>query len=203
VSVVIVRGYLIIENVRTREKRRAHGVFTRNFAYLLLHVLNTSDSQNEEQTLKNILGEEHRIYTRVNALIQSDIFFYQNVYTYLNNASMENPPKVGLMALLTESDYTPSPNDYVLPTVDLNVDLASKQIVLNPNNTVIIYAGSKVTPRPLTVKGVGIANALYPCLISDSGASYPRIFMIDGFAITPLEFSANDVVSVSYRITLA
>jgi hypothetical protein len=197
------RGYIIIENLRTGEKRRAYGVFTRNFAYLILHVLNTSDSQNEEKTLKNVVGEEHNIYTRVNALIQSETFFYQNVYTYLNNVSMENPAKVGLIALLTTSDYTPSPEDYALPSVDLNVELSSKQIVLNPNNTVIIYTGASVTPNPLTVKGVGIANALYPRLISDSGASYPRIFLIDGFAITPIEFSANDVVSVSYRITLA
>ena len=197
------RGYLIIKNERTGEKRRAFGVFTRNMAYLLLHVLNTSDSQNEEKTLKNVLGEEHTIYTRVNALIQSDIFFYQNVYTYLNNASMENPPKVGLMALLTQSDYTPSPEDYTIPTLDLTVELSSKQIVLNTNNTIIIYTGSAITPNPITVKGVGIANALYPKLLSDSGPSYPRIFMIDGFSVNPIEFSANDVVSVSYRITLA
>jgi hypothetical protein len=197
------RGYIIIYNPRTKEVRKAKGVFTRNFAYLLLHVLNTSDSQNEERTLKNVLGEEHNIYTRVNALIQTDIFFYQNVYTYLNNASMENPAKTGLIALLTQSDYTPSPNDYTIPSLDLSIELSSKQIVLNPNNTVIIYTGSSVTPNPLTVKGVGIANALYPRLISDSGASYPRIFMIDGFAISPIEFSANDVVSISYRITLA
>jgi len=197
------RGYLIIKNLRTGESRRAYGVFTRNMAYLLLHVLNTSDSQNEEKTLKNVLGEEHNIYTRVNALIQSDIFFYQNVYTYLNNVSMENPAKTGLIALLTQSDYTPSPNDYTIPSLDLTVELGSKQIVLNTNNTVIIYTGSAITPNPLTVKGVGIANALYPRLISDSGSSYPRVFLIDGFAISPIDFNANDVVSVSYRITLA
>ena len=197
------RGYLIIKNLRTGESRRAYGVFTRNMAYLLLHVLNTSDSQNEEKTLKNVLGEEHNIYTRVNALIQTDIFFYQNVYTYLNNVSMENPAKTGLIALLTQSDYTPSPNDYTIPSLDLTVELGSKQIVLNTNNTVIIYTGSAITPNPLTVKGVGIANALYPRLISDSGSSYPRVFLIDGFAISPIDFNANDVVSVSYRITLA
>jgi hypothetical protein len=116
---------------------------------------------------------------------------------------MENPPKVGLIALLTQSDYTPSPDDYMIPTLDLMIELSSKQIVLNPNNTIVIYTGSAITPNPITVKGVGIANVLYPKLLSDSGASYPRIFLIDGFAVSPIEFSANDVVSVSYRITLA
>jgi len=198
-----VRGYIVIKNLRTGESRRAYGVFTRNMAYLLLHVLNICDTLNEEKTLKNVLGEEHNIYTRVNALIQSNIFFYQNIYTYLSNVSVENPAKVGLMALLTQSDYIPTPDDYTVPTLDLMIELSSKQIVLNNNNTIIIFTGSAITPNPITVKGVGIANALYPRLISDSGGSYPRIFLIDGFAINPIEFSANDVVSVSYRITLA
>ena len=197
------RGYIVIKNLRTGESRRAYGVFTRNMAYLLLHVLNICDTLNEEKTLKNVLGEEHNIYTRVNALIQSNIFFYQNIYTYLSNVSVENPAKVGLMALLTQSDYIPTPDDYTVPTLDLMIELSSKQIVLNNNNTIIIFTGSAITPNPITVKGVGIANALYPRLISDSGGSYPRIFLIDGFAINPIEFSANDVVSVSYRITLA
>jgi hypothetical protein len=197
------RGYLIIKNLRTGESRKAHGIFTRNFAYILLHVLNTFDNVSEEYDVKDFYGNTYKINARPVLEIPQGNFFYHNIYTYIRNVSGWVNLKTGLTAWVTESDYTPSPNDYRPPTTDLEIPLKSKSIIMNPNNTQIIFTGSEVTNRSITIKGVGIFNKIYPKRLDPNYPDMPYWIMIDGFAISPLEFSANDVVSVSYRITLA
>ena len=198
-----VRGYLIIYNPRTKEVRKARGVFTRNFAYMLLHVLNSFDNTSEEYDVKDFFGNTYKIDARPMFEIPQGSFFYHNIYTYIRNVSGWVNLRVGLTAWLTESDYTPSPNDYRPPTTDFEVPLRSKSLVMNPNNTQIIYSGSEVTNRSLTVKGVAIFNKIYPKRIDPNTPDTTYWVMIDGFSISPIEFSANDVISISYRITLS
>jgi hypothetical protein len=203
VRVVTVKGYLVIYNPRTNEKRTARGVFTRNMAYLLLRTVNNMSVEHEEYTVKDITNVDRTIAVRTFIRTTLQQFVYANAYDVVSNRQDITYINTGLIAYVTTSDYTPSPNDYTLPTRDLTIHLTNKAIINNPNNTQIIFTGSAITNNALTVKGVGIGNAVYPKKVDESYPGMPIVVLIDGFAITPLEFSAGDTVSITYRITLA
>jgi len=197
------KGCLIIKNLRTGEKRRASGVFTRNMAYLLLKALNSMGVEHEEYIVKDVTNVDRTIAVRSFVRTTLQQFVYADVYDVISNRQDITYVNTGLIAYVTTSDYTPTPNDYTLPTRDLTIHLTNKAIIMNPNNTQIVYTGSAITSNPLTVKGVGIGNAVYPEKLDESYPGMPVVVLIDGFAITPLDFSAGDTVSVTYRITLA
>jgi hypothetical protein len=197
------KGYLIIKNERTGEKRKASGVFTRNFAYLLLRVINNAGVEHEQYTVKDITNVDRTIAVRTFIRTTLSQFVYANAYDVVSNRQDITYINTGLLAYVTTSDYTPTPDDFTLPTRDLTIHLTNKAIIMNPNNTQIVFTGSAITSTALAIKGVGIGNAVYPLKVDESYPGMPIVVLIDGFAITPLDFSAGDTVSITYRIALA
>jgi len=196
-------GEIIILNMRTKKSVRAYGVFTRNFAKLLTTLLNTYGLETQYVNLKAADGSEF-IELAKGILRDVNARYYNNVYVHLSvDPTYYCYSSTGLLAKVTDADYSPTPADYDIPAVKETVLLTSLRILENPNNTVVVISGSRTLASPLTVRGVGIYSKLYVHHFGSSFTCAQKEALIDAFSVSPIEFSAGDALTISYRITLA
>jgi len=197
-----IRGLLTIENRRLGRKVVSEGVFTRNSYKLLYQVFNAIANEEDVVTVKDVMGNNVNINARLRVLDLSNYSFITNIYHLLSSVGDCGIP-TGLYVVLTTQDYTPTPNDYYLPSTDIFVSLTNRSVVENPNNSILVLSGSEIAPTELTVKGAGVIANIFPYQKLTSKTCTTHAVLIDGFAVTPITFVTGDTITVTYRLILS
>jgi len=190
----------------------AKGVFTRNFARLLLSLLakqkdytpSAGGLAGEEVTLVDKNGNSRGANIVGTCYDNIDVQNYATVPSSLSIAGHNRGFTLArkLYMAIGNGTNAPSPDDHALGNELMQIPLTSNQEIDNDTNTIIKFTGSASPSEDITITEAGVfANIITSRGRYINSIAYAEV-LLDRATFSAKSFSAGETINAEYSITL-